>query len=983
MSEQLTRHGLGALASILGLTVNGVAGLGGARADGMVASSTGYVPALQDPALSVGALPNGLRYYLRVNRTPAHRVELRLAVNAGSVQEDTDQRGFAHFLEHMAFEGTRHFPHQSLVDFIETNGMRFGADLNAQTTYDETVYLLTLPTDDPATLDQGLTVLQDWASGGITIDSAAVVGQRGIVMGEWRTRLPDTAAQTVQAHYDTLLFGHSRYLTRKPIGDTALIGAAEYGPIKRFYHDWYRPDLMAVVVVGDFDKAHVESEIRRRFGAIPRPSHPRPRVTPSPPSSRDGAVDVYRGKVNPVVEVLWPRSPQPVGPVAAERQYLVSELLFQALEQRLLRLRDRPSRPFITAAVERGRLVRPLKLAGVELIAWPDSLERGLAVVLGAIEGVAQHGLPVATLARRKATLLRRLEHEAAAEAARPSRSYADAYVEHYLTGDGRLLSAAQELALARGILPEITPGVLARAARFWRDRAGERLLMALPEFSHVRPPMREDLLAILDSVGRSAQYVEVEGIAAEAPLLEGALAPGRIVEERRDSVVGITEWTLSNGARVLFKPTQNDPDAFLMRAWGAGGFSLVPDTLFFGPGRMVAKIMTDAAGLGAERHDALAERLAATGTGPLKVNITYADQSIDLSGSPRDLETLFQLLYLQFTAPNLDSAALDSWQSLAKFFGTPFSINDLFDQVFARGDPRLLPVSTSMAPLATVQSAMAVYRNRFGNAAGFTFTLVGATSPEEVRPLVERYLASLPGTGGREQPRRPNVAPFLFKIDQSQRSIPLPRAEALFVFDGPFPTAPDRFLLAQRMLGLLTTVLRERLRIRLREELSATYSPQVVAYTYALPDEHYRLLVWCDAAPRRMHELNLEVEAILDSLRSQGASAEELARAVAIQRRQLETRLQDDTFWVRAIGLYDRLGIPLDKISDPFGHRDVTPAEFQVAAQHYLPSDVYIHLTAMPTDSTLYTTPDTASAPPSRLTVVWGEGVGARRPRN
>src|SRR4051812_44074646 len=207
---------------------------------------------LRDPALATGTLPNGMRYYLRANAMPAHRVELRLAVNAGSLLEDEDQRGFAHFLEHMAFNGTKHFPHSALVDFIETSGMRFGADLNAFTSEDETVYMLTLPTDDHRILEHGLDVFQDWAGGGITIDSAEVAAERGVVMGEWRMRLPDTASQRAQAHVDTVFFGDSRYTARKPIGDTTLIENATAAPIRRFYKQWYRPENMAIIAVGDF-----------------------------------------------------------------------------------------------------------------------------------------------------------------------------------------------------------------------------------------------------------------------------------------------------------------------------------------------------------------------------------------------------------------------------------------------------------------------------------------------------------------------------------------------------------------------------------------------------------------------------------------------------------------------------------------------------------------------------------------------------------
>ncbi|MBX6333024.1 MAG: insulinase family protein, partial [Gemmatimonadaceae bacterium] len=254
---------------------------------------------LRDPALRTGVLPNGLHYYIRANAAPARRAELRLAVNAGSVLEDDDQQGFAHFLEHMAFNGTTHFPHTSLIDFVEGSGMSFGADLNARTTPDETVYMLTVPTDDPQVLAQGLTVLHDWASGGITIDSAEVVAERGVVLGEWRMRLPDTASQHIREHYDSLLFGDSPYRHRAPIGLPRLIATATRAPIARFYHDWYRPDLMAVIVVGDVDAAAMEREIRARFGAIPMPAKPRPRPSPKVPASPAPVVDILRANVSP------------------------------------------------------------------------------------------------------------------------------------------------------------------------------------------------------------------------------------------------------------------------------------------------------------------------------------------------------------------------------------------------------------------------------------------------------------------------------------------------------------------------------------------------------------------------------------------------------------------------------------------------------------------------------------------------------------
>ncbi|MBX6332538.1 MAG: insulinase family protein [Gemmatimonadaceae bacterium] len=486
-------------------------------------------------------------------------------------------------------------------------------------------------------------------------------------------------------------------------------------------------------------------------------------------------------------------------------------------------------------------------------------------------------------------------------------------------------------------------------------------VLVGLPRFAHVRTPPRTSILALFDSVARAP--VPALPDSAAGPLLAHQPTPGKIVGETRDTVAGITEWTLSNGARVIVKPTANDPDEVLLKAWSPGGFSAMPDSLFFTPGRMVARVMTDVGGLGATGHDALADRLSVTGMHGVAVDIGYADESISLGGSPNELELLFQLLHLQFTAPMLDSAALMGWQSLAKYQGTGFSLDDQLNQMLAHGDARMHPVPTQLAELATIPQLMAAYRDRFGNAGDFTFTIVGAATTEEVRPLVERYLANLPSTEEREQPKPSGGRPFLHRVSSILPRLELPKAQTMLVFDGAFPSAPDEYLRERQRLGALTTVLQDRLRVRLREELAGTYSPFVQSETLALPDEHYRVLIAFDAAPQRMHELNRELLNMLDTLCAHPVAPAEATRAATVQRRQLETRLQSNAYWMYAIGQYHRLGIPLDRIPSPYPEREVTPAELQAAAQRYLPSDVYIHLTAMPGDTTLYTKSNDATS--------------------
>lgn len=778
-----------------------------ARHGGTPVASVAPVP----PGLRTGVLPNGMRYYVQANKAPAKRAYLWLAVNAGSAQEDDDQLGYAHFLEHMAFNGTRNFPRQALIDFIESTGMSFGADLNAYTSFDETVYMLTVPTDDPSYLDRGLLVLEDWAGGGITLDSAEVVAERGVVLGEWRMRmLTDTASERLRAHDFDLLLGGTRYRDRFPIGTPESIESATAEPLRRFYRDWYRPDLMAVIAVGDFDPDFVEQEIKRRFGAIPAAKDPRPREQVAVERAGEPVIDILRDKVRPGVQVFWPAPELPGEPREQVREQLVGELLLSHLQEQIQRIRRRDRVPFVNARFGYSQLTRPMKMLGASIVTWPDSLETGLAALLTEVEQVAREGVPEQVLEVRKAALLRRLEHEAASAAARPSQAYASEYSRHFLTGEGALLGAEERLALAREALSEITPEAVAEAARFWRERSGLKVMVRVPQFAlGFRPPTEESVLAILDSIqrgllSRDASVADAGGSKAQgrtgkgssSPLLAKAPKPGKVVAERRYEVAGVVEWTLSNGARVFFKESQNDPDDLQIRAWSPGGRVNIPDSLFFTSGRMVAHVMNEAAGLGEKSRDELIEGLQTSGLRQLKVDIGYAAETIDVAGSPSDLERLFETLHLQFTAPKLDSAALAAWANMAKYTPRPPE-SPLYqlDQAFMRGLPRYAPVQTGTAELARVEHMLAVHRDRFGNAGDFTFFIVGAAPEKEVKSLVERYLASLPSTEERETPNFPDRAPFKQRMQERRKIMPFARAEVLRAYDGLFPTEPEAYL--------------------------------------------------------------------------------------------------------------------------------------------------------------------------------------------
>jgi zinc protease len=913
-----------------------------------------------DPRLVVGTLPNGLRYYLRENHAPAGRIELRLVVNAGSALEAEDQRGLAHFLEHMAFNGTTHFPRHALIESLESAGMRFGADINAYTSFDETVYALEVPADDPTHLTRGLQMLADWAGGGITIDPGEVHDERGVIMGEWRSRLLDTAAQAAQRHQDSVLWGGaSPYATRAPIGLTSIIRHAEAGPIRRFYTEWYRPDLIAVVVVGDFDARNMERLVRDRFGAIPRATHPAPRPQAVVPSNAAPVVSVYRAaSAYPRIEVIWKRGIADGSSVAAYRHELVDDILFDALTQKLMRLRGQDRRPFFQATIGRTSLQRTTDAYVLDVVAQPDSLESGLAAALQEVERTAQTGVPTAMLDGQKEALVRRVESEMVADSAMPSAGIADEYVQRYLRGNTSLMSGAQRLALTRTLLGAITTDDIAAAAAFWRARTNLVVLVSLSSFAHVQAPTRESVLAVFDAVAHARLAPDSVGALTDAAVLASIPSPGRIVSERTSTAAGITEWTLSNGARVLLKPTRSNADELLIDARGPGGFSLVPDSLFFSSGRLVAKMMTEASGIGTLDHSGL--QVERTGLRAFNVSISNNDQSISLGGSPRNAEMLMQLLYRQFTAPTLDTASLALWKHVG-MDGLAPSLDDQITTVLSRGDPRRQPVPWTLVDFARLDKAMTVYRDRFGNAGEFTFTIVGAVTPTEIRPLVERYIASLPATGKRETPQPLDVRAWNAISRNTVHAFDVPKATTAVVFDAPFPYTGNAYLTARRRLAALGWALRLEFTERLRERMAGTYSVSVQDETYADPDEHCRLVINFDMAPERKNEMLDSLNAVLQTARTRGATPPELQKITAMLRRSRETQLQSNRYWLQAIEAYDRMGIPLDTIATARVPA-VTAGDIQGAARECMPATAFIQMTYMPQDSTIRSPSDSVA---------------------
>ncbi len=629
------------------------------------ASAAGYALSQQmpvDPQAVVGTLPNGLRYYVRANDKPARRAELRLVVKAGSVLEDADQQGIAHFVEHMEFEGTRHFPRQSILDFLASLGLSIGPDANAATSYDDTQYTLRVPTDVPGVLDRAMLILEDWAQGA-SFDERGIEQERAIVLSEWRMGLG--AGERTQDKIRRVQLEGSRYADRPPIGNPDVIARAGREQLTRFYRDWYRPDLMAVIVVGDIDRDAAVAMIKAHFSglAAPLPARPRPAFdVPEQPQTRYAIVTDKETPAT-MVEISDLRPARNQATVGGYRALMVDQLFAAMLGARLDELGQQQDPPFLRAGADRGLFPTPRTRdeAVLRALVANDGVGRGLEALLTELERVTRFGFTATELARAKQAMMAGYERIVTESPDRESSSRADEYTRNYLQGEA-LPTIWQELAFHRRFVPGITLAEVNALVRDWFPDRNRLVLVSAPEGTGVTLPDQAQLAAIVRATATKRLTAYVDAVSGQA--LMDQPPPAGTIARTATRPGGLIEWTLSNGATVVLQPTTLKADQILFRATAPGGTSLAADDDFI-PAR-VADNVIPAGGVG--RFNAVAlDKILAGKAAVVTPFIDEVDQGMGGGSTPQDLETLFQLLYLRFTAPRADPVAFAAMASQAK----------------------------------------------------------------------------------------------------------------------------------------------------------------------------------------------------------------------------------------------------------------------------------------------------------------------------
>jgi zinc protease len=899
-----------------------------------------------DPLITVGTLPNGLRYYIRANKLPQTRAELRLVVNAGSVLEDDDQRGLAHFVEHMSFNGTLNFPHQAIVGFMQALGMRFGAHVNAHTSFDETIYELQVPTDNPAVMDRALQILEDFAHN-VSFDPMEIDQERGVILEEWRLGLG--ADERIQDKQFPILLDRSRYADRLPIGKPEIIRQVNHDRLKQFYVDWYRPDLMAVIAVGDFDKAAIEARIKAHFGAIPAASSPKPRPAYAVPDQEGTRYSVITDPETTVthIGVYGKMAARDQTTIGSYRRTMVEGLFSGMLSARLDEIAQTPNAPFLRAETDRRLLVRVEESTTLDALVPAGGVERGLTALFTEIDRVARFGFTATELSRQKLNLQRYLERGVVEKDKSPSQPLADEFARNFNQGEP-IPGIVAEFALNQRFLPQITLEEVNSVAKEWLPDRNRLVVISAPAKDGPTLPSEARLAAVIKAASGGTLTAYVDAVSTQ-PLLAPLPSPGAIARTSTNDALGITEWELSNGVRVVLKPTTFKQDEILFRAVSPGGTSLASDEDFV-PAATASQVVA-AGGLGAHRSIDLNKILAGTNVG-VRADIGATEARLAGGASRKDLETMFQLIYLTFTAPRADPTAFRVLTqqlkvALANKDALPdTAFDEALDAALSQNHFRARPLTAARVDEMNLEKSLAFYKARFADASNFTFVLVGSFDLATLKPLVERYLASLPALRRHETARDVGMHPPTGVVEKVVRKGIEPKSQVSIAFTGAFQNDEMHRVVLRAMAETLSGNLQN----ILREDLGGTYGVSVEPRVTNRPTAEYRVTVTFACDPSRVQDLVRVALQQIERFRRTGPSEGQVADARTALARDFETNSErNDYLLERILFKYENQ----EDVKDVFDMRpfysQLTAPMLRDAARAYLDPNRYVQVTLLP----------------------------------
>jgi len=866
-----------------------------------------------DKDVTIGALNNGIKYYIRKNTKPEKRAELRLVVNAGSVLENEDQRGLAHLVEHMAFNGSKHFSKNELVNYLESIGVKFGPELNAFTSFDETVYMLQVPTDKSEILSKAFLVLEDWAHG-LTFDSVEIDKERGVVGEEWR--LGRGAQMRMLDKQLPILFKNSRYAERLTIGDKHIIDTAHYETIKSFYRDWYRPDLMAVIAVGDFDKDSILSLIKEHFQSISQPPVVRKReLYPVAKHSETLYAIASDKEANySLVSVYLKKDLEPSKTLNDYKRKITQDLFESMLNQRLNELTRLSDPPFVYCAAQEGRFIRTADVNFLAAVVKDGGIDRGLGALIREAERVRLYGFTSSELERNKASLLTMLEKRLAEKDKTESSGLINEYVNNYLL-DEPIPGIENQYDLYKKYLPLISLEDINKYSGELLVTDNRVIMVNVPDKPGLKTPDESELSAVLDKVSKEKVEPYADN-ASTLPLVKEIPNPGTILQSTRNESLGFIQWKLSNGVSVILKPTDFKNDEIVLSAYKEGGSSLVPDNEYLSAA--YASGIISESGIGDFNYTQL-QKYCMGKVVSLYPYIDHYSQGLNGYTTPKDAESLFQLIYEYFTAPRIDSVSFKSYitkltATLQNKENDPRSaFNDTLVATVCNYHYRLRPLMLKYLDEIDMNNALSIYKDRFADAQGFTFIFTGNLDTVKLKPFILTYLGGLPSLNRNEKYRNLNFTNPKELIEKTVKKGIEPKSEVHIAYMGYFDFARKNEYIMQSLMDILNIRLRE----SIREDKSGTYGVSIWTDIYRIPKANYSLNIEFGCDPKRVDELTNAVFNVIDSVKSFGTDDRTLAKVKETQKRQYEVKVKTNYYWNQTLMNYFQNNDDLKEISD------------------------------------------------------------------